>query len=407
MPRLNLCGSLKLHLLFYKSQLAWPPRCGGTVHTGNLMKALVARGAAVTLVTEQPVDDEATQWLAGVKVQPIRTNATSETETRSWPKRRLANYWGFQHSHSEWIKQFVQRENADVMVAVGLETLPYLDSIDSSSPIKRIWYPADDPTLHAYSLMGQNGFSFRQVKQMAINIAYQRAFCNSVDAAWVVSSRDQKWMSRTAGFRSVDVIANGVDSNYYRPIDEPTEPHSCIFWGRLDFSPNVHALEYFLSEVWPTVRRESPSAQFHVCGAHPTTEIRDLLKKSAGAHFHENLDDLRPRITASAVAVFPMVSGAGVKNKVLEAAAMAKPVLASKICLGGLSCEEPPPFKLLSTPQEWASALFALWSDSSKITQAGQAAREWVMRHHSWDQAALAAIRSLEALPGHPQLAAT
>jgi glycosyltransferase involved in cell wall biosynthesis len=369
------------------------------------MKALAAQGYAVTFVTEDLIDDDASEWLTGVNVMSLSAPSRgSGVDTRSWPKRRLANYWGCQHSNSERLAAIVQHENVDVLVAVGIETLPCLE-IDL--PIKRIWYPADDPALHAFTLMRREGFTFRRIHQTTINIAYQRAFRRSVDAVWVVSSRDQKWMRRTAGFRTVDVIPNGVDADHYRPGTESVESNTCIFWGRLDFPPNIHALEYFLNEIWPHVRIESPKAKFHVCGAHPTAAIRTRLLSAEGVCFHENLDDIRPRIARSCVAVFPMVSGAGVKNKVLEAAAMAKPVLATELCLGGLSQAVPPPFELLGKPKEWVSALIGLWSNSSKVASAGDAVRDWVTRHHSWDHSASEAIRSLKGSFSHDQAVPT
>ncbi len=373
------------------------------MHTGNLMKSLVTEGHAVTLATEEPIEAKAANWLDGVKVDVLpsgRTAGSQQEYDGNWAMRRLANYWGYQRSTSDWLENIARRKNADAIVAVGLSTLPCLDL---AMPIKRIWYPADDPALHAYTLMRREGVKLRQIHRTTINIAYQRAFRSSVDAAWVVSSRDQKWMRRIGGFRCVDVIPNGVDANHYRPTGDSIEPHSCIFWGRLDFSPNVHALEYFLTAIWPNVRSEVPSAQFHVCGAYPTTALRCRLMDSKGVCFHENLDDLRPYIAASAVAVFPMVSGAGVKNKVLEAAAMAKPVFTSGICLGGLRREDPPPFQVLNKPHEWVSTLLSYWSDTSKSEQAGKAAREWVARYHSWDQSASAAVRSLERLSSQLQ----
>ncbi len=102
--------------------------------------------------------------------------------------------------------------------------------------------------------------------------------------------------------------------------------------GRLDFPPNEHALDYFLNKVWPQVKIRVPTAQFHICGVSPSSKLRSLMAGSVGVTFHEDADDLRPIIGKCRLAVFPMVSGAGVKNKVLEAAAMEKAIVATN-CL--------------------------------------------------------------------------
>ena len=221
-------------------------------------------------------------------------------------------------------------------------------------------------------------------------------FEKTVDAAWVVSEKDQKWMRRLGGFAKVDIVPNGVDSEHYCAPQVDPEPESCIFWGRLDFAPNVNAIEYFLSEIWNRVRAIVPNACFHVCGSHPLGRLRKVLTSTPGVKFHENLDDLRPRIASSAVAVFPMVSGAGVKNKLLEAASMERAICATSRCLGGLRIESKPPFQLASTSHQWVETLTGYWRNQNLGKRFGQSARDWVVKNHSWNISADAALASIE-----------
>jgi len=384
-----------LRILFFKEKFPWQLRCGGTVHTGNLMKSLVAKGHDVTLGTLEPVADKARSWLTSVDVLcvPYQEQDSSPFSERRLAKR-FANYWGCQSSARDWICESIQQDRFDAVVAVGVGMLPYLD-LDSKA--KRIWYPADDPTLHTYSLARRNGVSISSIRHALLTVACQRYFRRKVDAAWVVSPRDQRWMQRFGGLRKVDVVPNGVDAEHYAPVqaENIATPNSCVFWGRLDFQPNVDAVTWFLDRVWPDLVQRVPSALFEVCGSHPLTSLRNRLASTRGVVFHENLDDLRPTISAKSVSVFPMVSGAGVKNKVLEAAAMAKPICGTSRCLSGLVGSSEIPLLVAEKPKEWAAALVEFWNDKQKRIQVGNAARDWVVNHHGWHHSADAALLSL------------
>ncbi|MEL6107926.1 MAG: glycosyltransferase family 4 protein [Planctomycetota bacterium] len=376
--------------LFYRPTFDWPPRSGGTVHTGNLMRSLVSRGERVLFVTRDPIDPEAADWLTGVEHRLLPSEGSTKWKLKGL-KKKFARYYGLGPEALSAMGQLLDSEAVDCFVAVGIETLPYLAVATHG---KRIWYPADDPVLHHVSVMKRGGPSWARLRMSAVSGLYERTFNQQTDVAWVVSQRDRNWMRRIGGFRRVEVIPNGVDTEHFQTVEVKPIANSCIFWGRLDFQPNVDAIEYFTREIWPLVRKRVPDAQFIVCGVHPTDTLRQLLGSTEGMTFHENPDDLRPIISGAGLAVFPMVSGAGVKNKVLEAAAMARPIIATPACLNGLHDDPPPPFQLVNQAKEWSTAMVQAWRDFPSAKNAGDSARAWVSQHHSWGKSADVACQS-------------
>jgi glycosyltransferase involved in cell wall biosynthesis len=211
----------------------------------------------------------------------------------------------------------------------------------------------------------------------------------------VVAERDRQALRLVAQPPQVEIIANGVDTEHFCPQRVPVAPASCVFWGRLDFGPNQQALEWFLTHVWPLVQAEVPGATCGVYGFHPPERIRQLTAR-AGVTLTADRPDLRAAVSQHAVAVLPFVSGGGVKNKLLEAAGLGLPIVASPTAFGGLRGKHIPILKA-AAPRDWATALVRLWRDDAERQRLGQAARAWVCAWHSWDRSAAEAQQSVRS----------
>jgi len=126
--------------------------------------------------------------------------------------------------------------------------------------------------------------------------------------------------------------------------------------------------------------------------------IRDAVKKAAnapGITLIEDLPDLRQEVGSHAVVVLPFVSGGGIKNKLLEAAAMGKAIVCTPRVMSGLKGD--PPLVQAKTPAEWTAAIVDIWNNDARRRQLGTASRAWVLEHHTWTAAARDAIAGLEA----------
>ena len=170
-----------------------------------------------------------------------------------------------------------------------------------------------------------------------------------LDRVWVVSEADRRAMQRVAGVGGVDVLPNGVDAEYFAPRERPEAPNSCVFWGRLDFGPNIQALEWFCRRVWPAVRQARPDATFTIYGFQPSAQVRSL-EKAGGVRIVPDLPDLRDEIAAHQIVVLPFVSGGGIKNKLLEAAAQGKAVICTARACGGLQGAQEAPLRKARIP---------------------------------------------------------
>jgi glycosyltransferase involved in cell wall biosynthesis len=384
-------------VLFVKERMAWPRSSGHDVHTFHMMQALAARGHAVALASMAPIPPEATAG-GGLEAEfSIAENTPPVPEPSAFPLRltklqeKFRDYWGVEADRVRWVAAAAAEFRADAVVVSGLNVLPYLGALPPETVTA--WYAADEWVWHHLSQVRPLGRStWGELKPALVKGIYERAYRSRLDRVWAVSTADARAFRWLAGIRHVDVISNGVDAEHYRPGDEPRRPNSCVFWGRLDFGPNVQALEWFVRRVWPRVRRAVPDARFQVYGFQPTAAVRALVGRD-GIELTADLPDIRPAVRGHMVAVLPFVSGGGIKNKLLEAAAMGLPTLATPRVLAGLNGT--PPLPALRTPAAWAAKLVELWRHPAERERLGAAARAWVIESHTWAAAAAAAEAGL------------
>src|SRR5207245_871635 len=125
----------------------------------------------------------------------------------------------------------------------------------------------------------------------------------------------------------IRVITNGVDLEYFQPTGE-TKETGCLFVGALDYLPNVDGISWFCREVWGEIRRRHPEARITVVGRQPTAAVRRLAHLP-GIEVIGQVPDVRPYYAQAAVVVAPLRLARGVQNKLLEALAMGKALVAS------------------------------------------------------------------------------
>ncbi len=186
-----------------------------------------------------------------------------------------------------------------------------------------------------------------------------------------------------AGAGTALAVPNGVDLDYFQPGRQSAES-ACVFVGALDYRPNVDGLKWFCAEIWPRLYRRRPDARFFVVGRRPVAAV-GRLGRIAGVEVVGAVPDVRPWLARAAVALAPLRIARGVQNKVLEALAAARAVLATPLCLQGLATEPGRHLLVASTPDEWVSSLDHLLGDADLRERLGAAGRAYVEEHHRWD----------------------
>ena len=188
-------------------------------------------------------------------------------------------------------------------------------------------------------------------------------------------------------------VPNGVDLDYFQPLPGEGRPGRCVFVGALDYRANIDGICWFCREVWPGIRSARTDATLAIVGRNPSPEVRQLSNLE-GVEVFGSVPDVRPYLADASIAIAPLRIARGIQNKVLEAMAAGRPVVASPEALEGLAVEAGRHVVRAASPQQWVQELSRLMDDGELRLQIAQAAKSFVTGNHNW-QACLAPIETL------------
>ncbi|MCL6629073.1 MAG: glycosyltransferase [Armatimonadetes bacterium] len=207
----------------------------------------------------------------------------------------------------------------------------------------------------------------------------------------------------------ISVIPNGVDTEYFRPMDVPINRGSIVFTGKMSYFANSAAAVYFCNQVFPLVRSRMPDASFWIVGSNPPASVRRLAGGPVKVTGY--VDDVRPFIAGAEVVVCPLDVGVGIQNKLLEAMAMKKAVVASSVACHGIpDAVDDVHLSCGNSPEEMARKIIELMRDASKRSTMGEVARHFVSNRYSWETAAQKLVdvywEAIETRTGRASIAA-
>ncbi|MGH7628391.1 MAG: glycosyltransferase family 4 protein [Gemmatimonadales bacterium] len=235
---------------------------------------------------------------------------------------------------------------------------------------------------------------YRTLRQRAVALRiaaraawYERHAVRALTAMTVVGDADAAVLRRLSGRRTVYVVPNGVAVGPAPRLEWESPEPSIILTGVMSFGPNIDAACYFAERVWPLVHAARPDARFVIAGRSPTPAVA-ALGAQPGITLLPDVPSIEAVLRSCWLAVAPMQTGTGIKNKVLEAWASGKPVVMSPLARNGLRVRGQVAELVARKPAEFASLVLGLLDDRERRLRLGLAAREGVARVHSWSGAA-------------------
>ncbi|MEW6530640.1 MAG: glycosyltransferase family 4 protein [Thermodesulfobacteriota bacterium] len=217
---------------------------------------------------------------------------------------------------------------------------------------------------------------------------YEQSVYPQFDEVVFISQRDAHHAA-LPNLTRVAVIPNGVDAENLRPLELPgarSRPPVIAFHGRLAFPPNAECVRFLVDELGSRLQEKLKPGGFElrVIGGDADSDLVELQRGRSWFNLTGYVDDLRESLASATVYVAPIQSGAGIKNKVLDAMACGLPVVGTDEAFSGLDVI-PGVHCVVCSRAQMSEAVIDLLQDPKRRQSLGAAAREWVMKNANWD----------------------
>lgn len=383
------------NLLYLVHRLPYPPNKGDKVRSFHLLKHLAAKHRVfLGTFVDDPADDAYVETVrdlcAGLHVARLSPHwarlrslkGLLSDEALSLPYYRDA---GLQR----WVAETCQRQGIDRAVVFSSPMAQYVRGMYRVKTLVD-FVDVDSAKWEQYAAKHRWPMSWIYRREGACLLAFERATAARAARSFFVTEKETELFRRLApecGVR-IEAMANGVDADYFSPDSSLTSPYvvgelPVVFTGAMDYWPNADGAAWFAAEILPLIKLKWPLARFYIVGRNPTPAVQALA--SPDVIVTGTVPDVRPYLQHAAVVVAPLRVARGVQNKVLEAMAMAKPVIASAACAGGVDAKPGSEFLVADGNAEFARAIDQVLKDPEAGAAIGLAGRERVICHYSWD----------------------
>lgn len=293
------------------------------------------------------------------------------------------------------VNQLLQDEQFDAIHVQHLRMAQYFAKhkevpriLDLPDAYSLYWKRRIDATSGIKQLF--NKTEFNRVK------AYE-PILNQFEQTLVCSREDKSWLETQQNINNVAILPNGVDtSTYHSEAHNYSNNTTILFTGNMDYAPNVDAVQYFAKEIFPLILEKHPQVQFVIAGQRPVDAVKALENhKIIVTGFVPNL---REWYKEAAIVVAPLRFGAGTQNKVLEAMAMAVPVVSMNVGFQGLNIDSGEGVILAMDTLPFADACIRLLSNQSLRQEVGEAGKQVILSQFDWDVVAKRLANYLEVV---------
>ncbi len=397
-------------LLYLTHRIPYPPNKGDKVRSFNILRQL-ARTHRVWLGTfvDHPDDHRhipaLKQWCEQTCVIPIEPGIRRIASLRGLLRGEALSLPYYRNPRlADWVERSVAEHGITRAVAFSGPMAQYLGAHGLARRVVD-FCDVDSAKWTQYAADRRWPMSWLYRREGERLLAFERAAAADCDACLFVTEAEADLFRAAAPELStrVGVMHNGVDADFFSPVHAGESPYPpggpvIVFSGAMDYWPNIDAVTWFATELLPRIRDAMPGVRFCIVGMNPAPAVQALAGE--GVTVTGTVPDVRPYIAHADVVVAPLRIARGIQNKVLEAMAMARPVVVSAAPATGLDAEDGRDCAVAADGEAFCSRVIALLDDPARGTAMGAAARDCVLRAYSWSAHLRMLDWLLEAPPG-------
>ena len=385
-----------MKILLLTPDLPYPPESGVALRSYGILHGLREAGHEVALLSFASSEPQAPsnplyELCATVQVVPLPNHSRRKrllkmlTSGEADMQHRLASA-----TFESALMALLESESFDLIQFFGIEFGRWLPLMQAHGMGAKLVYDAQNAEAdlqRAISLIDRRQprrwqsalYSSLQARRL---LRFESEICRAVDLVVAVSDADKHLLLQHAG-ACIHVVPNGISADDYRPPDSQLrERWQLVFSGKMDYRPNVDAMEWFCTEVLPRIRKRLPQTRLCIVGRNPHPRILALADDKTQVTGW--VESVQPYLHAAALYIVPLRMGSGTRLKILQALASGCTVVSTSIGAAGLHDEALATLQLADTAEDFAEAVVALLQDDAARVETSRCAQESVRKHYDW-----------------------
>ena len=374
-----------MKILCITSRVPWPLEKGDKLRIFHQLKQLSAHHELVLFaVNDKPLHPDA---LAELKKFCSRVEVHTHSRMQlllnllrgGWNGQPFQVAYFTSPAAQRRLKQVVQEERPDWIYCQLIRTAEYR----KSAP--------DLPAVLDYMDVFSKGVE-RRMANVAVYkrwlfrlewkrlLRYEAAAYHQFNRHTVISAQDRDLLP-VADCRAVEVVPNGVDTDYFHPQDGE-KSFELLFNGNMNYPPNIESAQFLVNRVLPLVRKKHPNVRLLISGASPAPEVLSLAGE--GVVVSGWVEDVRDSYRKSSILVAPMMISIGLQNKLLEAMAMQLPCVTTSLANNALQAVPGEQLLLAETAEEFAAQICYLLEHPDKASEMAANGLQLVASRFNW-----------------------
>lgn len=400
---------VKPEILFLVHRAPWPPDRGDRIRSWHMFEALAKLAPVHVAALADNADDAA---IAHGKMAPFCKSLAIEVRNASRPValgqailrgEPVSNRLFKNAALARHVEALVRAGGITHIVGFSGQMAQYLPS-DFGGPVLMDFVDVDSAKFATYAEQDKRQpLNWVHAREARVLGAYEAKIASRVDASLFVSEAEAALFRSRSGLGAdkVHAVENGINTARFDPaltfdpVDAGSGPLA-VFTGQMDYRPNIDAVRWFAAEVLPLIRQQHANVRFAIVGRAPSDEVR-ALASLPGVIVTGEVPDVRPWLAAADAVVAPLLLARGVQNKLLEAMAMARPVVASAAAAEGIDAAAGEHLLVADDAAGMTAAVGSLFDDRAAAARMGLAARTQMIARYGWD-ARLAPLADLLGL---------
>lgn len=294
------------------------------------------------------------------------------------------------HKLRSWVRTILREQRPEVIFVCSSNMAPYVLGLQNGAAVSVVdMADVDSEKWRLYSERGSLLMRWVHSREWSRIARLENRIAEECDWITFVSAEEAILFTRMHPRRSgkIRTISNGVDHVFFDPKLTFSRPFfdNCanfVFTGTMNYPPNIDAVIWFSTMIFPLIRQSIPDAQFHIVGANPSASVR-ALAAIEGVCVTGWVSDVRPYVASATACVAPLRIARGIQNKVLEAMSMGKAIVVTRNALEGIGALPGSEVLVADTSEDFAAACVRA-TNSDYATTIGNAARRRIMQDYIW-----------------------